>query len=141
MTTNLRNNVLESLSRLLAENKTGIVEANWLDVSACPPDDAVIVDRLKVDEIKVDKMIAAVRSVIDASDPVGKVISSHTRPDGLRIENRQVPFGTILIIFEARPDVCIEAAIIALKAGNKISSKAERARNTNIFLASYGNSP
>ncbi len=136
MSARLRNNILGSLARLLAENKSGIVEANRLDVAACPPDDAVILDRLKVDEAKVDKMIAAVRSVIDAGDPVGKVISSHTRASGLRIENRQVPFGTILIIFEARPDVCIEAAIIALKAGNKILLKGgKEARNTNLFLA------
>ena len=136
MTANLRNSVLESLARLLAENKTGVAEANRLDVAACPPDDAVILDRLKVDDAKVDKMIAAVRSVIEASDPVGKIVSSHTRADGLRIENRQVPFGTILIIFEARPDVCVEAAILALKAGNKILLKGgKEARNSNLFLA------
>ena len=132
----LRNDILTSLARILAENKTRIIEANRLDVVACPPDDAVILDRLKVDEAKIDKMIAAVRNVIDADDPVEKVISSHTRSDGLRIENRQVPFGTILIIFEARPDVCIEAAIVALKAGNKILLKGgKEARNTNLFLA------
>lgn len=136
MSAYLRNNILGSLARLLAENKSGVVAANKLDVAGCPPDDAVILDRLKVDDGKVDKMIAAVRSVIDANDPVGQVISSHTRTDGLRIENRRVPFGTILIIFEARPDVCIEAAIIALKAGNKIILKGgKEARNTNLFLA------
>lgn len=136
MTANLKNNVLASLARLLAENKAGIVAANFADVAACPPDDAVILDRLKVSESKVDKMIDAVQRVIAADDPVGEVISSHTRGDGLRIENRRVPFGTILIIFEARPDVCIEAAIIALKAGNRILLKGgKEARNTNLFLA------
>lgn len=137
MNTNLRNNILVSLARLLQENSSGIVAANGLDVAACPPDDAVILDRLKVDEAKVKNMIASVKSVVEASDPVGRVISSHTRKDGLRIENRQVPFGTILIIYEARPDVSIEAAIIALKAGNKILLKGGReARNTNLYLAS-----
>jgi glutamate-5-semialdehyde dehydrogenase len=54
----------------------------------------------------------------------------------LRIENRRVPFGTILIIFEARPDVCVEAAVIALKAGNRILLKGgKEAQNTNLFLA------
>ncbi len=124
------------MARLLSENKSGIVAANKLDVAACPPDDAVILDRLKVNEAKVDSMIASVTSVIASPDPVGKVISSHTREDGLRIENRQVPFGTILIIYEARPDVSIEAAIIALKAGNRILLKGgKEARNTNLFLA------
>ncbi len=136
MNANLRNKILTSLARLLAENKSGIVAANKLDVAACPPDDAVILDRLKVNEAKVESMIYSVQSVLDSPDPVGKVISSHTRADGLRIENRQVPFGTILIIYEARPDVSIEAAIIALKAGNRILLKGgKEARNTNLCLA------
>ncbi len=132
----MRNNILESLAKLLAENKQSIIEANKSDIIACPADDAVIFDRLKVDDAKVEKMIASVKSVIAGNDPVGKIISSHTRTDGLRIENRAVPFGTILIIYEARPDVSIEAAIIALKAGNKILLKGgKEARNTNLCLA------
>lgn len=128
--------ILRSLMRLLAENRQAILEANKLDIDACPPDDAVIYDRLKVDDVKVDKMIASVESVIALPTVVGTVISSHVREDGLRIENRRVPFGTILIIFEARPDVCIEAAIIALKAGNRILLKGgKEARNTNLVLA------
>ncbi|MEO8074183.1 MAG: glutamate-5-semialdehyde dehydrogenase [Acidobacteriota bacterium] len=134
--TKKRNNVLESLAKLLAENRQSIIEANKSDISTCPTDDLVIFDRLKVDDAKVEKMIASVKSVIAAPDPVGKIISSHTRKDGLRIENRSVPFGTILIIYEARPDVSIEAAIIALKAGNKILLKGgKEARNTNLCLA------
>ncbi len=130
------NNILESLAKLLAENKQNIIKANKLDIADCLTDDAVIFDRLKVDEAKVEKMIASVKSVIAAPDPVGKIISSQTRENGLRIENRAVPFGTILIVYEARPDVSIEAAIIALKAGNKILLKGgKEARNTNLCLA------
>ena len=133
---NSRNSILESLARLLAENSAEIVAANRLDVEACPADDAVIVDRLKVNDEKVEAMIASVRGVIAARDPVGEIISSHTREDGLRVENRKVPFGTILIIYEARPDVTIEAAAIALKAGNKILLKGgKEARNTSLCLA------
>jgi len=136
MNTQLKHKILESLARLLGENKQNILAANKLDLKTCPKDDLVIFDRLKVDAAKVEKMIASVESVIDASEPVGKVISSHTRQDGLKIENRTVPFGTILIIYEARPDVSIEAAIIALKAGNKILLKGgKEARNTNLCLA------
>jgi glutamate-5-semialdehyde dehydrogenase len=128
--------VLRSLARLLAEERTAILEANKSDVAACPPDDIVIYDRLKVDDAKVDKMIASVMSVIALPSAVGSVISTHTRADGLRIENRRVPFGTILIIFEARPDVSIEAAIIAVKAGNRILLKGgKEARRTNLILA------
>jgi len=136
MNANLRNGVFTSLARLLDEQRTGLLEANRADAAACPPGDDVILDRLKLDDKKIDRMISSVRTVLAADDPVDKVISSHTRPDGLRIENRRVPFGTVLIIFEARPDVCIEAAIIALKAGNRILLKGgKEARNTNLFLA------
>lgn len=121
---------------LLAEHKADIVAANKLDIEACPPDDHVILDRLKVNEEKVDAMISSVKCVMNSPDVVGQVISSYVREDGLRIENRRVPFGTILIIYEARPDVSIEAAIIALKAGNKILLKGgKEARNTNLYLA------
>ncbi len=136
MNANKRNAILTSLARLLQDHKSAIIAANQLDVADCPPDDAVILDRLKVDDAKVDSMIGSVESVIAANDPVGRVISTHTREDGLRIENRQVPFGTILIIYEARPDVTIEAAIIALKAGNKILLKGgKESRHTNLCLA------
>ncbi len=136
MNTELKNNVLRSLARLLKENAASIIEANRLDLAACPTDDEVIYDRLKVDQAKVEKMIAAVENVTNAPDPVGRVIYSRTRRDGLKIENRCVPFGCVLIIYEARPDVSVEAAIIALKAGNRILLKGgKEARQTNLCLA------
>ena len=135
MNKSLKNNILNSLARLLAECKPEIIAANKLDIATCPTDDSVIFDRLKIDEAKIDKMIASVKNVIDAADPVGKLIFSHLREDGLKVENRTVPFGTILIIYEARPDVSIEAAIIAVKAGNRILLKGgKEARNTNLCL-------
>ncbi len=136
MNVELINNVLYALARLLAENKEQIIEANKLDLKTCPKDDLVIYDRLKVDESKVEKMIDSVRKVIASPNPISKILYTHTRENGMRIENRTVPFGTILIIYEARPDVSIEAAIIALKAGSEILLKGgKEARNTNLCLA------
>ena len=136
MNTELKNNVLKSLARLLNENAAAIVEANRLDLADGAREDAVIYDRLKVDRAKIEKMIAAVEGVRKAPDPVGRVLYSQTREDGLRIENRSVPFGSVLIIYEARPDVSVEAAIIALKAGNRILLKGgKEARRTNLCLA------
>ncbi len=136
MNSELINNILKTLARLLAENKSQIIHANQLDVAACPKTDEVILDRLKVDAAKIEKMIASVEKVLAAPNPVGKVLFSNVREDNLRIENKTVPFGTILIIYEARPDVSIEAAIIALKAGNRILLKGgKEARNTNLCLA------
>ncbi len=133
----IKNTILKSLARLLADNKQKILEANARDVAACPAGDAVILDRLKIDDAKMEKMIASIENVIAAPDPVGKILYEKTRADNdLRIENRAVPFGTILIIYEARPDVSVEAAIIALKAGNRILLKGgKEARNTNLCLA------
>jgi glutamate-5-semialdehyde dehydrogenase len=137
MNAEIKNNILQTLSRLLGENKAQIIAANRLDIETCPKDDEVIFDRLKVDEAKIEQMISSVKSVINAPDPVGKIVYSKERENGLKIENRTVPFGTILIIYEARPDVSVEAAIIALKAGNRILLKGgKEARNTNLFLAS-----
>ena len=90
MNTQIKNKVLDSLARLLAERKDEIIAANRLDTAACPKDDPVIFDRLKVDRLKIEKMIASVKNVITASDPVGRIISSQTREDGLKIENRTV---------------------------------------------------
>ncbi len=136
MNAQLKTDVLKSLARLLAEHNTAIVAANRLDLELCPTDDAVIFDRLKIDAAKIEKMISSVEKVIAAPDPAGKILYQKVREDGLKIENRPVPFGTILIIYEARPDVSVEAAIIALKAGNKILLKGgKEARNTNLCLA------
>jgi glutamate-5-semialdehyde dehydrogenase len=137
MNAQVKNNILQTLARLLDENKAQIIAANRLDIETCPKDDGVIFDRLKVDEAKIEQMISSVESVINSPDPVGKIIYAKERENGLKIENRTVPFGTILIIYEARPDVSIEAAIIALKAGNRILLKGgKEARNTNLCLAS-----
>lgn len=135
MNEKIKNRILQSLARLLGENRQSLLEANERDLENCARGDEVIFDRLKLDETKIDKMIDSVENVAAAPDPVGRVISAHTRADNLRIENRAVPFGTILIIYEARPDVSIEAAMIALKAGNRILLKGgKEARATNLYL-------
>src|SRR5690242_1065210 len=129
-----KQDILRTLASLLDSEREAILAANAADLAACPPDDSVIADRLKVNDAKVDAMIRSVESVAAQSDPEGFVISSHVREDGLRIENRKVPFGTVLIIYEARPDVTIEAAAIAMKGGNRILLKGgKEARNTNLL--------
>lgn len=135
MNADQRNKVLQTLAIHLDQARHAILEANREDLAACPPDDIVIYDRLKVDDKKIDGMIASLNKLQATADRVGEVITSYTREDGIKIENRRVPFGKILIIFEARPDVCIEAAAIALKAGNSILLKGGKdARKTNLVL-------
>ncbi len=132
---NLKNNVLEHLSLLIDLHRDAIVSANKNDVLSVENIDPSLLDRLKVDDKKVDQMISAVQQLISLPDPEGAIISSYNHPMGMLIENKRVAFGTILIIYESRPDVTIEAAITAFKAGNKIILKGgKEARLTNLQL-------
>ncbi len=111
------------------------MEVNETDVQTFPDMDASMKDRLKVDDRKIDGMIRSLEEVAAMVDPEGRILYEFERPDGLRIFNRTVPFGTILIIYESRPDVTIEAGATAFKAGNKILLKGgKEAFHTNSLL-------
>jgi len=136
MQTNIKNKTLSDLAKLLSENKSEIIYQNKIDLSGSNKLDPTLTDRLKVDEKKVDAMIASINEVINLNDPEGELLHHYNHPNGMRVENRSVPFGRILIIYESRPDVTIEAAINAFKAGNKIYLKGgKESKNTNVFLA------
>ena len=133
--TSKKNKVLTSLADLLRQNRAQIIEANLQDMADYPEMDEAMKDRLKVDEKKIDEMIRSLTQVASLNDPEGKTLYAYTREDGLQIENRTVPFGTILIIYESRPDVTIEAAATAFKAGNRILLKGgKESYHTNSFL-------
>ena len=133
--TSKKNRVLTSLADLLRQNRAQIIEANLQDMVDYPEMDEAMKDRLKVDEKKIDGMIRSLTQVASLNDPEGKTLYAYTREDGLLIENRTVPFGTILIIYESRPDVTIEAAATAFKAGNRILLKGgKESYHTNSFL-------
>lgn len=135
LTTEQKNQVLKDLANLIAGNSDEIIAQNQLDLEKAGDLDLTLVDRLKVDEKKVQGMVSAVEEVIYLEDPQGAVLSHYDHPNGMKVENRIVPFGKILIIYESRPDVTIEAAISAFKAGNKIMLKGgKEARHSNLFL-------
>jgi glutamate-5-semialdehyde dehydrogenase len=131
-----KNGVLSSLARLLELSRREIAEANEADMCAFPYMDDSTRDRLRVDEKKIDGMIRSLDEVASQPDPEGKVLYDFVREDGLHIVNRTVAFGTVLIIYESRPDVTVEAAATAFKAGNRVLLKGgKEARNTNLLLA------
>lgn len=131
----LKNNVLTTLSELLEHNRQNIIDANKIDMESFPEMDDSMKDRLKVDDNKIIGMIKSLQEVAQQSDPEGKELYNHVREDGLQIINKTVPFGTILIIYESRPDVTIEAAATAFKAGNRILLKGGReSLHTNTLL-------
>jgi glutamate-5-semialdehyde dehydrogenase len=135
LNTELKNAVLQSMIDNLDKEREAIIAANKKDLDAFDRDDQALYDRLVVDSAKVDDMIRAVREVKNQDDPVGNVISKDTLENGLQITNKTAPFGTIMIIYESRPDVTIEAAVLAFKANNKILLKGgKEAHNSNEEL-------
>lgn len=135
MNTAIKNQTLSTLAQLISQNRAQILAANQRDLNGCGSMDPSLFDRLKVDSAKVDAMAAAVEKVIHLDDPQGRVLYQYQREDGLQIENRSVPFGIILIIYESRPDVTIEAAVTAFKAGNQILLKGgKESLHTNLVL-------
>lgn len=120
---------------IIEQRAEDILQANQQDLTAFQRDDQALYDRLVVDKKKIEGMIQAIATVQGQPDPIGQIRSSGVLDNGLRIENRTAPFGTILIIYESRPDVTIEAAVLAFKANNKILLKGgKEAIHSNKIL-------
>lgn len=135
ISTKKKDKVLKSMAKLLDKNREEIINANQLDLELFTLEDRAMYDRLIVDNKKVDGMIEAVRQIKKQADPVGKIISDLKPKNGLHIQNKTAPFGTIMIIYESRPDVTIEAAVLAFKANNKILLKGgKEAIHSNRIL-------
>jgi glutamate-5-semialdehyde dehydrogenase len=135
LTTEQRNNVLSEMVRLIANNKAEILTANKMDVESYNGEDLAMYDRLKVDETKINGMILSLQQLLEDVDPVGKELYNFTHENGLNIINKTAPFGTVLIIYESRPDVTVEAAGIAFKSGNKILLKGgKESLNSNLKI-------
>ncbi|WP_026934200.1 glutamate-5-semialdehyde dehydrogenase [Christiangramia echinicola] len=130
-----KNNVLKSMMNILDRRREEIIAANKKDLDAFNKEDQAMYDRLIVNDKKVDGMIQSVQEVMDQDDPVGKTIEHKKLDTGLDITNKTAPFGNIMIIYESRPDVTIEAAVLAFKANNKIYLKGgKEAINSNKIL-------
>lgn len=135
LNTQIKNEVLQSMMNIIDKRRNEIIEENSKDLESFNRNDQALYDRLVVDQNKVDGMIQAIKEVKDQEDPVGNTISERTLDTGLKIVNKTDPFGTILIIYESRPDVTIEAAVLAFKANNKIFLKGgKEANHSNIIL-------
>ncbi|MAO42842.1 MULTISPECIES: glutamate-5-semialdehyde dehydrogenase [Leeuwenhoekiella] len=135
LNTDIKNKVLDSMMQIIESRKDEILEANKKDLKAFNRDDQALYDRLVVNDAKISGMIQAIKEVRDQEDPVSQEISNTTLESGLKIINKTAPFGTIMIIYESRPDVTIEAAVLAFKANNKILLKGgKEAYHSNVVL-------
>ena len=133
--TKIKNKVLDSMMKNIDQSRTAILEANKKDLEAFKKDDQALYDRLVLDDSKIDGMIKAISEVQAQEDPVNQEISNIKLDNGLNIINKTAPFGTIMIIYESRPDVTIEAAVLAFKANSKILLKGgKEAFNSNKEL-------
>lgn len=118
-----RNAVLNRMAELLEQERATIKTVNQQDLNNYSGDDLAMEKRLLVDDAKIDGMILSLQQLFSQEDPVGQVRFDFTHDNGLKIYNKTAAFGTILIIYESRPDVTVEAGGIAFKSGNKILLK------------------
>jgi glutamate-5-semialdehyde dehydrogenase len=118
-----RNAVLTSMAALLEQEREALKAINQQDLANYSGEDLAMEKRLLVDDAKVDGMILSVKQLASQEDPVGQVRYEFTHDNGMKISNKTAAFGTILIIYESRPDVTVEAGGIAFKSGNKILLK------------------
>ena len=133
----VKNAVLANIADLLPQRAQAIIAANKLDLERGVLESlsAGLQDRLRLDEARIDALAAAVRDVIELPDPVGDVVSGKTLPNGLKLTQVRVPFGVIGAIYEARPNVTIDIASLAIKSGNAVVLRGgTAAEKTNAVL-------
>ncbi len=117
-----KNYALELIAKQLVEDEAEILQANKLDLSAGKKanlTDAVL-DRIMLDAKRIKDISQAVISLTDLTDPIGEVFETVEKDNGLLIEKTRVPIGVIGMIYEARPNVTIDAATLSLKTGNAV---------------------
>lgn len=119
LTNEEKNAALLSMANCLEEDAEKIIAANREDISAARGKISdVMIDRLFLDEKRIFSMAEGVRALVSLDDPVGKVLSTHETPGGLKINKISVPFGVVAIIYESRPNVTSDAAALCLKSSN-----------------------
>lgn len=115
-----KNKALEAIAKALTENTSYITENNAVDIENARAKgmSESMIDRLSLNADRIKSISEAVLQVASLDDPCGKVVSGTKRPNGLLIEKVTVPLGVIAVIFEARPNVTVDAAALCLKSGN-----------------------
>ena len=117
-----KDRALGAIAERLRANAKAILEANAEDVQQARREDrnAAFIDRLTLDAKRLEDVARAVEAVRALPDPVGEVVETWSRPNGLRIEKTRLPLGVVLMIYESRPNVTSDAAALCLKSGNAV---------------------
>jgi len=132
-----KNQVLKSVSVLLSERTQALLDANQIDLdnAEAVQMSSSLQDRLRLTEARIESLRVAIAELINIPDPIGETVRDITRPNGLHLKEIRVPFGVIGAIYEARPNVTIDIACMALKTGSAIILRGgSAAQNTNAVL-------
>jgi glutamate-5-semialdehyde dehydrogenase len=133
-----KNDALAAIASALQTRKREILDANKIDVEAATKSGMrpSLLDRLVLDETRIDGIADGVREIIALPDPIGRVENMSTRPNGLVIGRKKVPLGVVAFIYEARPNVTVDAAVLCLKSGNAVILRGgKEAYNSNLAFA------
>jgi glutamate-5-semialdehyde dehydrogenase len=137
-----RTAAIRAIADAVERRRAEILDANRADVEAAVADglSAPMVDRLRLDDKRLKDVIDAIREVAEMPDPVGQVVKAWTRPNGLRVERRRIPLGVIAMIYESRPNVTTDAAVLCLRAGNAVVLRGgkEAFRSNQALAACIG---
>lgn len=135
--TKIKNKILSDISKYLIASTEEIIKENKkdLEISTQEGMSDSLLDRLKLDRKRIEKKAESIDKVIKFTDPVGEVVFGYNLPNGLILKNIRVPLGVVGIIYEARPDVTIDASVLCLKAGNCVILRgSSHTLNTNKKL-------
>jgi len=136
--TAVKDAALEAIATALQERMAEILAANELDMRSARDAEIgdALLDRLRLDEARITAIARAVREIAALADPVGEVIDGHRLPNGLDVRKVRVPLGVVAVVYEARPNVTIDAAALCLKSGNAIVLRgSSTAMHSNAALA------
>jgi glutamate-5-semialdehyde dehydrogenase len=134
LSTDKKNAILRSMVAVIAQNQDRILAANQMDLAATGlrPSSR---DRLLLNPERMSVMAKGLQAVIGLLDPIGQVVQEWIRPNGLRIRKVRVPLGVVGVIYESRPNVTVDATVVALKAGNAVVLRGgHEAAHTNEAL-------
>lgn len=131
-----RNKALLFMARMLREEPQAIMSANVKDLAEASELSAAMRDRLLLNEKRLEGLALAMEEIAALPDPLGRVLFEDTRPNGLKIRRVAVPLGVIAVIYEARPNVTLDAAAMCLKSGNAVILRGgKEAIRSNTALA------
>ena len=138
--TKIKNNVLKSFVKLILKNKNKILLENLKDIRFAKKKGLKenLVNRLELNNEKLNSIIEAIKTVIKLKDPVNYELSKWTRPNGLKIKKVSIPIGVIGVIYESRPNVTADVSTLCFKSGNCVILRGgSEAYFTNKILANY----